>query len=1094
MKSTIYFSSLVIFVVAGGTVRAQLVLNRESSALLALAQSQAMFDVRGELEARMDLAEVYHRARMSKEQDIVLSNGRAGLARISDNHIAAKYFKALGEADLIQGNLGSATADYSKASHLSYILKDYVSATGDLLNVGYSEAQLGSTDQANMAFGQAALLSQRADDASLLPTTLEHIAVFYQVHNQLPRQLAIDYYERDRQALSRWAPTKAKLSQLMAIVKGFRYLQSTENWRQTRLEALRIAESIGDLRDQITLLQGEALGQPDVIREVRALYAKLIAASHSVNERVGAQLGLADFEITIHNFPLAKASLRQAQQIAAMDPSQFDAIDQDQKSLDLATGDRLGVYHIDQLSLASVEPGERIGAYLSLADDELKLGLYPRALRHALNAYSLGDGSLNDLSTLDTLVDIYLDLNQLKEARQYAEVALNLERKLALGDEQSGTISQLGEIEMESGDLNSAIASFYQAIRYATGSLPIPERIELALALNRAGRKTQARTVVLGAFQLLSDRRYESFRAPALSCLSQIDFGLGAYTSAFAEATQSLLFAERFQDRPTQVAALQTLSKASQASGRPEVAIAFGKKAVNVLQSMRADNVGLDTGLQRSFTAKHEKVYRDLADLLISQNRLPEAVHVLDLLKDEEYFEYLRRDPTLAVGATIEFKAEEKAWLDEYDRIAADIEKHGKDVDEFSSITPRTPELQDLLNKANEELKKSMADFEHLIAASPGLEHHKGAEGAAESEDARQLQALLGKLPGETAAVYTVVTPISLELILALPNSPRLIRHSAPISQADLNREIFAFRQELSDPFSKPIPDAAKLFDLVVRPLLPELRSARATTIIWSLDGFLRYIPLGALYDRTTSQYMVQEFPSGIFTPRTVSDLLAAPSPPTSSLGLGVSKAYPDFPALSGVPLEMHSLQQNFNAVILLNDNFTKERMFESLKQDPQYVHFATHFKFGGNVAESYLLTGDGQKLTVDDLNRPGAPVFNGVDLLALSACETAMSDEGDGSEYESFALFAQKQGAQCVLASLWDVDDTATSVLMDDFYRHLKATPGISKMAALTAAQIDFIHTKDPNAKPLHGAEGLDHSLAHPFYWAPFEMIGNWR
>src|ERR1700686_1824907 len=81
-----------------------------------------------------------------------------------------------------------------------------------------------------------------------------------------------------------------------------------------------------------------------------------------------------------------------------------------------------------------------------------------------------------------------------------------------------------------------------------------------------------------------------------------------------------------------------------QSSARPRLAIFYGKQAVNIVQSIRSDIAGLSQDLQKSFLKGNETPYHTLAELLIAQGRLGEAEQVLALLKEEEYFQYIRRD------------------------------------------------------------------------------------------------------------------------------------------------------------------------------------------------------------------------------------------------------------------------------------------------------------------------------------------------------------------------------------------------------------------------------------------------------------------
>ncbi len=122
--------------------------------------------------------------------------------------------------------------------------------------------------------------------------------------------------------------------------------------------------------------------------------------------------------------------------------------------------------------------------------------------------------------------------------------------------------------------------------------------------------------------------------------------------------------------------------------------------------------------------------------------------------------------------------------------------------------------------------------------------------------------------------------------------------------------------------------------------------------------------------------------------------------------------------------------------------------------------------------------------------------------MLTLSACDTASSAPGaDGREVECFGTIAQEKGARAVIASLWPVSDRSTSLLMQEFYRLRAQRPGATKAELLGDAQVMLL----TNAGDIAGASrGLVHvvpggppvatSFRHPYYWAPFVLIGNFK
>jgi CHAT domain-containing protein len=297
---------------------------------------------------------------------------------------------------------------------------------------------------------------------------------------------------------------------------------------------------------------------------------------------------------------------------------------------------------------------------------------------------------------------------------------------------------------------------------------------------------------------------------------------------------------------------------------------------------------------------------------------------------------------------------------------------------------------------------------------------------------------------------------------------------------------------------------------------------------MWSLDGVLRYVPMSALHDGR--QYLVEQYQNVVFTPASQARLKDAPARNWDALGLGVSKAHGEkIPALPGVLDEMRGIIRDESAgntaapgnqtgvlpgVVKLDEQFTQEAMLTQLRQRRKVVHIASHFQFSpGNETNSALLLGDGTFLSLAQI-KSLPNVFGGVDLLTLSACNTASGGSGaNGREVEGFGVLAQRQGAKAVVASLWPVADRSTMLLMQEFYRSRETQTGKSKIAALREAQLKLLRgeitvdTTQSTSRQITHEEAqpgeakrqlfkLDPKspFAHPYYWAPFILIGNWK
>jgi CHAT domain-containing protein len=194
----------------------------------------------------------------------------------------------------------------------------------------------------------------------------------------------------------------------------------------------------------------------------------------------------------------------------------------------------------------------------------------------------------------------------------------------------------------------------------------------------------------------------------------------------------------------------------------------------------------------------------------------------------------------------------------------------------------------------------------------------------------------------------------------------------------------------------------------------------------------------------------------------------------------------------------------------LLDEKFTLAN-FEG--EFPRYpiVHIASHFKLTpGDDKNSFLLLGGGEnrKFTVENLR---SQTLTDVELIVLSACNTATpgGPKANGIEIEGFGAVAQEEGARAVLATLWAVADTSTKDFMVEFYR-LYGIEKLSKANALRQAQLkltygqystgdaqknradDFVQAADKTQPPFKTDPKAP--FAHPYYWSPFTLTGNWR
>jgi CHAT domain-containing protein len=184
------------------------------------------------------------------------------------------------------------------------------------------------------------------------------------------------------------------------------------------------------------------------------------------------------------------------------------------------------------------------------------------------------------------------------------------------------------------------------------------------------------------------------------------------------------------------------------------------------------------------------------------------------------------------------------------------------------------------------------------------------------------------------------------------------------------------------------------------------------------------------------------------------------------------------FKALANVTEEVERVTKLFpGSKKLLNEQFTPQSLEQELKQAVYpIIHIATHGQFGTIPEDSFLVTGNNEKITITQLESDIRRFSGGsepVELLALTACQTGI---GDDRATLGMAGMTVQAGVRSALASLWYVDDAFTQELITKFYDNLRSQ--MSKAEALQEAQKALIN---------------QNKKIHPAQWAPFILIGNW-
>lgn len=663
-----------------------------------------------------------------------------------------------------------------------------------------------------------------------------------------------------------------------------------------------------------------------------------------------------------------------------------------------------------------------------------------------------------------------------------------------------------------------------------------PDSVQLAMVLDYyaeqlrgGGRAREAKPVLQRVHGIYDRLGYRTGAASVLRRLGRAHIATGDFAAAEACLLRAYPLA-RTELPGLTGEILHDLQEVYRGSRRPALAVFYGKQAVNTLQGLRA---GLQSGsveVQKSYLSKVRPVYDTLVGLLIDQGRFAEAEQVLAMLKEDEYFDFIRRDADADPRTTqSSYDAREQQWMKRYAQISTDVAALGREHGTLTRIPVqlRTEAQRTRLAALERDLGVVREAFDRYLAElraafSTASEARRVDLAKHDLDELLSVQGALGELQEHSGRkvvlVHFLVTSDRVRMLVTTPET-QFARESA-VGEAALNRLVFEYRQGLQNPQRDPRGPAQALYERLIAPLEADLRQLQPDVLMVSLDGVLRYVPIAALHDGR--QWLIERFAVAMYNPAAHTSLGRSDRSAWRVAALGMSQPSEGYAALPSVPFELDDIVRDeadgtdgrgaLPGVVYLDDAFVPEALIGVLSDKERYpvVHIASHFRFvPGNEADSFLIAGRGVRLTLADI-RKGRFRLYGLDLLTLSACETAMGGgEAQGREVESLGVTAQKQGARSVMATLWSVADASTGLLMSHVYR-TRQEFGVSKAEALRRAQLAMLGGEiDDRTVPLElrgAARVADNDaagrafpvdaqrpFAHPFFWAPFILMGNW-
>jgi CHAT domain-containing protein/Tfp pilus assembly protein PilF len=995
-----------------------------------------------------------------------------------------------------------------------------------LNNLGLVHQALGEYAKAIEYYSAAWQLVESGSDSADKILVMSNLLEAYWLGGE--HQLALDYAQRlidlTQEAGDRSTQVKVTIVLADTYTSIGQYPQAIELYE----EAMTLAQALDDRQQQGNILNGFSWAYflQGNYRQSVTLSEQALVLHREVANRAGEAIALNQLG------------------------NSYVALAQHEKALEfyqeaLTISREIGDWQLEVFVLGNL--GE---VYRNSSQYELAIDFYEQSLAIARERKHL-QGELNAVGNLGT---VYLSLAQYQQGILFYEEALSLSRQIGDRAGEGILLNNLGEAYRNLGDFQRAIQLHQESLAVAreignrqgeANALTnlgtaywvlgdyqkIVTFYEQSLVIVQEIGDRQGEGIILNnlgeAYRYLGDYAqaialYEQALAiareigdPGTAALPLNNIGLlnqitGNYSEAINYYEQSLVIKREIGDTAGEARTLANLGVLFGSQDQPDLAIVFLKTAVERYESIRAEIRELEVDLQQSYTDTVAGSYRLLADLLLETGRIPEAQQVLDLLKLEELREFTDTTRASWTGTTLAYTDPEREVVDVHGSLIA---LGGQVIACEATNCAELDNLYDQLEALKAQYDAQVAVFNETVQANRSQDDIFQDPDNLSGEAETLLSAYAAN--GQNAVlIYPFVLEDKLWLVWAAAGGA-IGGVEVPVSQGELAAIVRRLGELLQSPDSLTNLQATsqQLYEWIIQPLEAELIANNIDHLIFVNDRLTRYIPMAVLYDG--QQYLLERFTlSTVLAPGltdTRDRLTAIDESPV--LGLGLTQAVRNWNPLPGVQTELDAIVRGgandplgiYPGQVLLDDAFTLEALKENVR-NYRILHMATHAAFvPGRAEDSFVVLGDGSQLTIRDIEAMERRLTN-LHLVVLSACQTALGGSaGDGTEIAGISSYFLEIGrAETVIASLWSVNDISTSRLMQHFYEFLAA--GLPKAEALRQAQLTLLYTEDAQTRLAASDRGLgvvtatapdqpDDSSAqytHPYYWAPFILIGN--
>ncbi|NEQ59145.1 MAG: CHAT domain-containing protein [Moorea sp. SIO4A1] len=724
----------------------------------------------------------------------------------------------------------------------------------------------------------------------------------------------------------------------------------------------------------------------------------------------------------------------------------------------------------EQAAVTYGELGDEAGqirSRINIAQALQELGMYKRAL-NLLNqveeSLTAQPDSLNKAIGLRSLGNMRQLVGELSQSRETLEKSLEIARNLPSSEEISATLFSLGNTARAQQELDEAIDYYQQAFDESLDPITKLEAQlnQLSLLIDNK-RIAQAQALIPQIWPQL-----ESLPLSRRSIYLRINFA----QSLMKDEVRSIKDERNVQ---TSAKRLQ-LSAKTGVEPSYEIAkiLATAVQQAKALGDKRAEAYAL--GSLGQLYQKNQQL-PESQDLTQQALKLAQEINAPDISYRWQW----------QLGRILKQQGEEQNAIAAYTEAVNTLKSLRSDLVAVNqevrftfreSVEPVYREFVQLLlqsdsrNSNPDNLEKAREIIESLQLAE--LDNY--FRSACLNATPVVIDQVIDQVDTKAALIYPIILPESVDIIIRLPQQ-QLRHYRTELPQDQTESTLEELRKFLQQVHRRAfLPMSQQVYNWVIRPIEEDLANSQVDTLVFVLDGALRNIPMAALHDG--KQYLVEKYSIALTPGLDLMNPERLVREDIKVLTAGLSESRRGSVPLPFVEVELEKIKAQVPSEILLNQDFTETRFENSLEAATfPVVHIASHGQFSSEAQKTFIMTWDSninvtelkELLQTTDLRQPTP-----IELLVLSACQTATGDKRAALGIAGVAIEA---GARSTLATIWLVDDEVTAVLMNRFYQEL-TDKSISKAEALNRAQKSIL--QDP-------------SYEHPYFWAPYIMVGNW-